>query len=373
LDALVLRLPENVLLLTQYWLHLAGMGLVFVPQEGDATLVTLDYEAAAASQVWNGDLRTISYLLTETPPVEALAGHLRDLCREHGVADAKIGVEGSFEAVGPPAVAAEPMAVGRPAAALIESACASATLHDFTEDLEVLRAVKLPSELDRLRITNEIAVIGLEAFRKFAVAGTAEADLASRVEGEILRAGSSYRGIHVVRAYSCIWSGPETANGWWSLRAMNRTIEKNDLVLIELATVADGYWSDHTRTVVAGRAKPRQRDAAAAVREAQRCALEAARPGARGHDVDAAARHAIASLGLAHAPTPSGHGVGFRYHEPIVRLGPDSEDVLAENMVITVEPAIYEKGLGGFRWEDDAVVTDRGGVKLADTAFEFEL
>ena len=42
-------------------------------------------------------------------------------------------------------------------------------------------------------------------------------------------------------------------------------------------------------------------------------------------------------------------------------------------MVLAVEPGIYADELGGFRWEDNVVVTNQGGVKLADTSYEFEL
>jgi len=38
-------------------------------------------------------------------------------------------------------------------------------------------------------------------------------------------------------------------------------------------------------------------------------------------------------------------------------------------MVIVTEPGIYEEGLGGFRWEDDAVVTAEGGRRLAETDY----
>ena len=55
----------------------------------------------------------------------------------------------------------------------------------------------------------------------------------------------------------------------------------------------------------------------------------------------------------------TGHGVGLRNHEaPWVAEG--SADVLAENMVISVEPGIYLKGQGGFRHSDTVLVTRNG-------------
>jgi len=38
-------------------------------------------------------------------------------------------------------------------------------------------------------------------------------------------------------------------------------------------------------------------------------------------------------------------------------------------MTIVTEPGVYEDGLGGFRWEDDAVVTERGAERLVATDY----
>ena len=38
-------------------------------------------------------------------------------------------------------------------------------------------------------------------------------------------------------------------------------------------------------------------------------------------------------------------------------------------MTIVTEPGVYEDDLGGFRWEDNAVVTAKGAVRLAETEY----
>ena len=72
--------------------------------------------------------------------------------------------------------------------------------------------------------------------------------------------------------------GPELAEGWKYWRARTRPIEAGDSVMLELGTVADGYWSDHTRTVCAGTATPDMRAAYDAMRAA---ATRASRPRSR--------------------------------------------------------------------------------------------
>ena len=172
-----------------------------------------------------------------------------------------------------------------------------------------------------------------------------------------------------MRAYATVWSGPETAVGWQYFLHRDRPIERDDVVMLELGTCADGYWSDHTRTVVAGRASDRQRDALAAVLAAAEAAFAVAKPGVTGGSVDAASRAAVAERGFEQFPHHTGHGTGFRYHESRPQLVPSSDHVLERGMVIVTEPGIYEEGLGGFRWEDNAAVTHEGALRLAATDY----
>jgi Xaa-Pro aminopeptidase len=107
----------------------------------------------------------------------------------------------------------------------------------------------------------------------------------------------------------------------------------------------------------------------AAVFAAQEAAFAAARPGATGGEVDAASRTACAEAGFEQFPHHTGHGVGFRYHESLPWITKGSDQVLEANMTIVTEPGVYEDGLGGFRWEDDAVVTRDGAVRLVETDY----
>jgi len=229
--------------------------------------------------------------------------------------------------------------------------------------------VKTEHDLDRLRVTNEIAKLGLDAFKEHVAAGRTEAEVAADVQAAIVARGHGFQGTRTVRAYATVWSGPETAVGWQYFLHRDRPIERDDVVMLELGTCADGYWSDHTRTVVAGRASDRQRDALAAVLAAAEAAFAVAKPGVTGGSVDAASRAAVAERGFEQFPHHTGHGTGFRYHESRPQLVPGSDHVLQEGMVIVTEPGIYEEGLGGFRWEDNAAVTHEGALRLAATDY----
>jgi Xaa-Pro aminopeptidase len=105
--------------------------------------------------------------------------------------------------------------------------------------------------------------------------------------------------------------------------------------------------------------------------EAQLAGLATVRPGATGVEVDGAARTIIEGAGHGEAFGHGlGHGVGLLIHEG-PRLSSESEEVLVEGNVVTVEPGIYLEGVGGVRIEDLVVVRE-GGPEIL-TSFTKEL
>jgi len=101
-----------------------------------------------------------------------------------------------------------------------------------------------------------------------------------------------------------------------------------------------------------------------AVKEAQEFALKWIKAGMACKDVDMLARENLSSNGLKEAFTHSlGHGVGVNIHEN-PRMSPSSNEILAENMVVSVEPGVYIEGVGGVRIEDLVVVKQEGVINL---------
>jgi Xaa-Pro dipeptidase len=371
LDALVLRLAENILVATGWFVISPGLSLVIVPPTGDAFLVLPESEADEAADVWAGELRPYPIARDDFEPIDvAISRTLRSVAREIHAKGGSVGFEGSFESIGPPSFFGEPNAVAQPTQELIRSSFGVEGLIDFTEALEEIRSVKTASEIDLIRRTNEIAVMGLNAFKQAAVPGASEIEVMASVEQAIAVEGHGYKGARWVRSFATVASGPQLVDGWKFFRATTRIINQDDLVMIELGTVADGYWSDHTRTVVAGTASTLAGEAYAAARSAFETALETARPGATGDEVDAAARKACADQGFVQFPHHTGHGTGFRYHESRPALTHGSTHLLLEGQVLAVEPGIYGEELnGGVRHEDDALVTPNGAIPLATTNY----
>lgn len=252
---------------------------------------------------------------------------------------------------------------------------------DFAKQLSVLTAKpdgrhqagfadlylrKTAEEVEAIRLANRVANIGLDAFFANLQPGVPEADVAAAVESAIYRQ-IGRDGIFHSRGWAMVQSGPNSALAGRFNRSTGRRLENGDLVLIELATCVNGYWSDLTRTAAVGSAKPEVAEILSLVTDAQQAAIDGVRGGVSAAFIDALARDKIAAQGLSAFFTHhTGHHVGFRYHDPGFLIAPGVSAKLEPGMVITLEPGAYvpERG-GGARIEDNVLVTESGHEVLS--------
>ncbi|MGH9446156.1 MAG: M24 family metallopeptidase, partial [Terriglobia bacterium] len=240
-------------------------------------------------------------------------------------------------------------------------------LVDASVLLQSQRRRKTAYEIAKLRTANAISCIGLETFERSVEVGVSGVELAAAVEREVMARGTGLHGAHRVRAYAQVAAGPEeSAIGYRpSEVSTQRPLRHGDVALLELAVVVDGYWADRTRVRVAGQPGDEQVKIFEVVRRAQEAAVAALRAGITAAEIDKAARFVIQDAGYAEFfPHITGHGLGFCYHESAPRLAPDSMEHLEENMVTSVEPGVYLQPSGGFRIEDDVVITKCGAETL---------
>lgn len=153
----------------------------------------------------------------------------------------------------------------------------------------------------------------------------------------------------------------------------DKVIERGDFVTMDFGTMVDGYCGDMTRTVAMGEVTEEQRKVYEIVLCAQESALDAVRAGVLCADVDKVARDIIAEEGYGeffiHG---TGHGVGTLVHEAPT-LNSKSEEILREDMAVTVEPGIYIPGKFGVRIEDLAIVTKFGIISTVKSSKELIL
>ena len=138
-------------------------------------------------------------------------------------------------------------------------------------------------------------------------------------------------------------------------------LRPNELIVIDVfpRVARTGYFGDMTRTFLKGRASPQQRRLVNTVRQAQQKALETIKAGVTGGRIHAIVENHFKAAGYRTNRSNgrpegfihgTGHGLGLEIHEPprLNRTGPR----LKAGSVITVEPGLYYRGLGGCRIED---------------------
>jgi Xaa-Pro aminopeptidase len=223
--------------------------------------------------------------------------------------------------------------------------------------VEQPRLVKDASEIATLRdAAARLTGVAESAFRSIR-SGVTEREVAGSIEMAMRAAGYERLAFDTIVA-----SGPNAALPHY--RAGTRILKPGDLVVLDFGGVLDGYCSDLTRTVSVGAPTPDALRLHAAVRDAQRAAMEAVKPGVSTTSVDGAARGLLESRGLGEAfGHGTGHGLGLEIHEE-PRVGPprshSASVQLEPGMVFTIEPGAYLPGMGGVRIEDDVLVTGDG-------------
>ena len=366
IDALVVRLPENVLLLSGYWPMIGASVLVF-PREGRSVCaIPHCYECEAGPSLWEAEPAYYRYGVLDAPDQGSA---IRDILSRtaRGKGWKRVGYEADFEVVAPPWNSGEAQVPAARTREIYRAAFDGSELVDISSLLQAQRRRKTVYEIGKVRIASEISCIGLEAFERLVDVGASGVELAAGVEREIMARGTGCQGALRVRAYAQVAVGPdESAIGYRPNEvSTRRRLERGDVALLELGVVADGYWADRTRVRVAGDPTEEQLKVFDAVRKAQEAAAAAIRPGISGAEVDEIARSVIRDAGYAgFFPHITGHGLGFCYHESLPKLAPGETDPLEEGMVTSVEPGVYFKPCGGFRVEDDLLVTQNGSETL---------
>ncbi len=366
LDALVCRLSENVVYLTDYWPH-HGFSVALLTRAGKPLLFVPEVETEYTKSDWAEVIPFGWGLLKDGDLYENYRRFLTSALDRFGLKNKKVGVERSFEVIAPTYRMAEPVVPSGPWHALLDQVFAQATLVDSTDFLQNARSVKTGYELSKLRIANEIAEMALLDTLSKLAPGMTEVQVGAMVEYKIRAEGPGYKGARLVRSEAEVGGGlTGTFKGTLLVPSTGYRVEKGDLVMIELATMVDGYFSDLTYMGVVGAPSQRQKEVYNTLLEAQKAAVQELCPGNNFEAPDKAARQVLEKAGLGkYFVHITGHGVGLRYHEFIPFLAPGSVGTLEEGMVSSVEPGVYIPDLGGMRIEDDVAVGPNGPVVLS--------
>jgi Xaa-Pro aminopeptidase len=224
-----------------------------------------------------------------------------------------------------------------------------------------LRASKSAAERQVIAYAYRIAEAGMRACFEALDVGVTERQIAAEAEYAMRSMGAEGSGIDTIVA-----SGPHTRP--ILARTSFRQIQEGDLVLFTIAPRYEGYHAAIGRPVFIGEPPGEIRQAMETAVEAQRAAMAAMRPGTRGGDVEGAARRVVESAGLGPFFLYSGvHSVGLVEFEPPI-FGPGSDELLQENMVLSIDVPLFHAPWGGLRYEDGYLVTAEGAQPLDNFA-----
>ena len=237
---------------------------------------------------------------------------------------------------------------------------------DGSHILEAERAVKTDYEIGSIRKASGIAKIGFEVALEHARPGVTEAAVVSEVEGACRLAGSEGFPHHTM-----VTSGKNEKHLEWWWYCGRRKLRKGDPWNLDFGTMFNGYCCDIARSFCLG--KPTERHTALYERlvEAEEAARRSMVPGIMASEVNKIVSQEM-SRSFEGDFSGIGHGVGLEVHEwpfvgyEYIRNDPVYADRrLEKNMVISVEPQVYAKGLGYLQIEDEFVVTKEGGQPLS--------
>ena len=220
-----------------------------------------------------------------------------------------------------------------------------------------LRARKDEEEVEAIRractLVERAYQVAWDALRP----GISERELNGRIDTFLREAGAS-------ETHALALFGENAANPHAS--PTDRVLREGDVVCADISACLDGYWGDLTRCATAGPASDWAREVWALVYEAQRAAISRCVPGVPARDVESAERVILETRpDLGEVLHGAGHAIGLAIHEPPF-LVPSSVTPLASGMIFTVEPGLYQAGLGGIRLEDDVVVRE-GSPEILST------
>jgi Xaa-Pro aminopeptidase len=223
-----------------------------------------------------------------------------------------------------------------------------------TENLvESLLIIKDKGEVAKIEKAAQITDKAFSHILDLVKPGVREKDLAAEIEHGFKRMGGDGPAFSTIVASGYRSSMPHG-------RASDKKLKVGEFVTFDMGAIYQGYVSDMTRTLILGRATPKQRKIYNLVLKAQTKAISRAKAGIRGMELDKVAREVIAKAGYGkYFGHGLGHGLGLEVHSgPVVNAR--SKTILKPGMVITIEPGIYIPGWGGVRIEDDVLITPRG-------------
>ncbi|AMV60267.1 Aminopeptidase YpdF (MP-, MA-, MS-, AP-, NP- specific) [Pediococcus damnosus] len=222
-----------------------------------------------------------------------------------------------------------------------------------------LRAVKGPEEITANTKAIELSDQGFNYLLTQIKPGLTEIQVSNILDNWMKAHGSTGASFETIVASGVRAAMPHGA-------ATTKVINSGEMITIDFGYYVNGYTSDITRTIALGDPDPKLKEIYNIVKVAQQKVMDAVKPGVSGKTLDKIGRDFITSKGYGKEFNHGmGHGIGLDIHEYPESYGAMPAFKVSQNEILTVEPGIYVKDLGGIRIEDDVLVTASGCQRLS--------
>ena len=361
LNGAVIFRPQRI----QYFINFAHLSTerpiaLIIPSEGEPSVMVprLEEDHLSLQAPWISNILVYDEYPSKTHPMVLLADHIKKL----DIAGSTIGADND-------GFLDQNSYVGPSLTTLLQVG-----IVDVGREVDILRMVKSTEELELMRRSGHWAAVAHECLQA-EITGRKSERAISRIAEEkayVLLEGDVGRRNHfgLVGLHASFRSGTKTSMGHAAMES--RIPERGDNIVTYCQGIVSGYITELERTLFFGEPTAEKKELFLIVRNAQRMVLDLIKPGVKCAQVDLAVQDFFKEKGVALYTTHhQGHGLGLEFHEaPFLDLG--DQTVLEAGMVVSVEPGLYVKGLGGFRHSDTVAVTPSGYEILTPYPSELE-
>ncbi len=332
------------------WTTFTRPMFLFVPKEGKPVLYLHIFQTPDAKAISKAcEIRGFESLLG--PDTKQVG----DIMRELNMASGKIGFEKGYEQL-----------IGFQINLYegLKEELSEASFEDASDLIWSQRLIKSPKEIECIRRACNATSYAHDKIFKNIKAGMTEHEVSRLVKQYMLEGGADQPGFVLITA-------GEGNYDRISKTATERVLQDGDLIVLDLGSRYNHYWSDFCRLAVVGEISEERKELQRKVHEVTIRASKVMKPGVAVADVARACAEEMVKVGFEanFDCGRMGHGMGLLSTEPPSVTIYD-ETILQEGMIINLEPGIVNE-LGAFNLEENFVITKDGCEMLSSASREF--
>ena len=225
---------------------------------------------------------------------------------------------------------------------------------NISNEISNLRIIKDEHEINIIKNSCKIVDKVMDNIPNIIDKDITENELAAEIDYLMKKNGANNPAFTTISSFGKNTSKPHYSHG--SIK-----IKKGDLIICDFGANYKKYNSDITRTFVFDKSNKLQKNIHKTIINAQKFAYDEIKINVKAKDIHNKVYDYIEKTEFkSHFIHSTGHSLGLNVHDVGGGISADSDIILKENMVFTIEPGIYIPNYGGVRIEDDILVKKNG-------------